>query len=151
MSEPVREITNDTAPGSSYSSIDWAAEFKSPEFCAGLQTAVAEARANSSGLRSLASNVTTLEQIGEVSPSIPSTSTSHALSQDSFHWCAVNNWNVPDLLHYLDDYFTLGPPNSNICASRLKPVTGMLVTLAFHCLPTNAWALLPVWCFWVLI
>ena len=30
---------------------------------------------------------------------------------DSFHWCVVNNWNVPDLLHYLDDYFTLGPPN----------------------------------------
>ena len=69
---------------------------------------------------------------------------------DSFHWCAVNNWNVPDLLHYLDDYFTLGPSNSNICASRLKPVTRMLVTLVFHCLPTNAWALLPVWCFWVL-
>ena len=48
---------------------------------AGLQTAVAEARANSSGSRSLASNVTTLEQIGEVSPSIPSTSTSHVSSQ----------------------------------------------------------------------
>ena len=81
MSEPVREITNDTAPGSSHSSIDWAAAFKSSEFCAGLQTAVAEAIANSSGSRSLASNVTTLEQMGEVSPSIPSTSTSHASSQ----------------------------------------------------------------------
>ena len=81
MSEPVREITNDTAPGSSHSTIDWAATFKSPEFCAGLQTAVAEAIANSSGSRSLASNVTTLEQMGEVSPSIPSTTTSHASSQ----------------------------------------------------------------------
>ena len=59
---------------------------------------------------------------------------------DSFHWCLVNNWNVLDLLHYLDDYFTLGPPKSNICASRLKPVTGMLVTFVFQCLPTNAWA-----------
>ena len=66
MSEPVRKITNDTAPGSSHSSIDWAAAFKSPEFCAGLQTAVAEAIANSSESRSLASNVTTLEQMGEV-------------------------------------------------------------------------------------
>ena len=69
MSEPVREITNDTAPGSSHSSIDWAAAFKSPEFCAGLQTAVAEAIANSSGSRSWASNITTLEQMDEVSPS----------------------------------------------------------------------------------
>ena len=41
---------------------------------------------------------------------------------DSFHWCLVNNWNVLDLLHYLGDYFTLGPPNSNICASRLKAI-----------------------------
>ena len=81
MSEPVREITNDTAPGSSHSSIDWAAAFKSPEFCAGLQTAVAEAIANSSGSRSLASNITTLEQMGEVSPSIPSATTSHAPCQ----------------------------------------------------------------------
>ena len=34
-----------------------------------------------SGSRSLASNVMTLEQMGEVSPSIPSTSASHASSQ----------------------------------------------------------------------
>ena len=80
MSEPVREITNDTVPGSSHSTIDWAAAFKSLEFCAGLQTAVAEAIASSSRSRSLASNVTTLEQMGDVSPSIPSTTTSHAPS-----------------------------------------------------------------------
>ena len=41
---------------------------------------------------------------------------------DLFHWCLVNNWSVIDLLHYLDDYFTLGPPNSTICASRLKAI-----------------------------
>ena len=41
---------------------------------------------------------------------------------DLFHWCLVNNWNVHELLHYLDDYFTLGPPNSDICASRLKAI-----------------------------
>ena len=41
---------------------------------------------------------------------------------DLFHWCLVNNWNVLDLLHCLDDYFTLGPPNSDICASRLRAV-----------------------------
>ena len=41
---------------------------------------------------------------------------------DLFHCCLVNNWNVLDLLHYLDDYFTLGPPLSDICASRLKAI-----------------------------
>ena len=42
---------------------------------------------------------------------------------DLFHWCLVNNWNVlVDLLHYLDDHFTLGPPLSDICASRLKAI-----------------------------
>ena len=32
------------------------------------------------------------------------------------------HWNVIDLLHYLDDYLTLGPPNSTICVSRLKAI-----------------------------
>ena len=41
---------------------------------------------------------------------------------DLFHWCLVNNWNVLDLLHYLDDYFTFRPPSSDICASRLKAI-----------------------------
>ena len=34
---------------------------------------------------------------------------------DLLHWCLVNSWNVLDLLHYLDDYFT-------ICASCLKAI-----------------------------
>ena len=41
---------------------------------------------------------------------------------DLFHWCLMNNWNVLDLLHYLDDYFTLGPPATDICASRLRAI-----------------------------
>ena len=41
---------------------------------------------------------------------------------DPLHWCLVYNWNVLDLLHYLVDYFTIGPPNSNICESRLKAI-----------------------------
>jgi hypothetical protein len=28
---------------------------------------------------------------------------------DLFEWILVNNYLVPELLHYLDDYFTLGP------------------------------------------
>ena len=39
---------------------------------------------------------------------------------DLFHWSLVNTWNVLDLLHYFDDFFTFGPPNSDIGASRLQ-------------------------------
>ena len=41
---------------------------------------------------------------------------------DLFHWILLNNYNVLDLLHYLDDYFTLGPPNSDLCATRLQAI-----------------------------
>jgi hypothetical protein len=54
----------------------------------------------------------------------------------------VNNWNVRELLHYLDDYFTLGPPNSDICAKRL---TRPRPKLAYPYLLTNAWAPQHVW------
>ena len=57
MTDPVQEITHDTAPGTSNSSVDWTTAFKSPEFCAGLKTAVAEAIASSLGSRSVSSNV----------------------------------------------------------------------------------------------
>ena len=49
MTDPVQEITHDTAPGTSNSSVDWTTAFKSPEFCAGLKTAVAEAIVSSLG------------------------------------------------------------------------------------------------------
>jgi hypothetical protein len=41
---------------------------------------------------------------------------------DLFHWIIVNNFLVPDLLHYLDDYFTLGPPASPVCAQSLHAI-----------------------------
>ncbi len=41
---------------------------------------------------------------------------------DLFHWIIVNNFLVPDLLHYLDDYFTLGPPASPVCAQLLHAI-----------------------------
>ena len=73
MTDPLQEITHDTAPGTSNSSVDWTTAFKSPEFCAGLKTALAEAIASSLGSRSVFSNVEAVEHLGEVSPSIPST------------------------------------------------------------------------------
>ena len=83
MTDPVQEITHDTAPGTSNSSVDWTTAFKSPDFCAGLKTAVAEAIASSLGSRSMSSNVEALEQLGEVSPSIPSTTSGATSSQAS--------------------------------------------------------------------
>ena len=34
-------------------------------------------------------------------------------------WTLVNSHNAPDLLHYLDDCITAGPPNSIQCARNL--------------------------------
>ena len=41
---------------------------------------------------------------------------------DLFHWILTHNWDVDDLLHYLDDYFTLGPAGSDVCARRLEAI-----------------------------
>ena len=38
---------------------------------------------------------------------------------DLFEWMLIHNWSVDDLLHYLDDYFTVGAAGTNICAKRL--------------------------------
>ena len=31
---------------------------------------------------------------------------------DSVEWILKNNYAIPDLQHYLDDFITVGPPNS---------------------------------------
>lgn len=41
---------------------------------------------------------------------------------DLFYWCLVHSWDVADLLHYLDDYFTLELHESKICALQLKAI-----------------------------
>ena len=56
---------------------------------------------------------------------------------DLIHWSLVNSWNVLDLLHYLDDYFTLGPPSSDICASRLKAIDQAATEIGIHLSPEN--------------
>ena len=33
---------------------------------------------------------------------------------DLFQWSLIHNYFVPELLHYLDDYLTLGPPASPV-------------------------------------
>ena len=41
---------------------------------------------------------------------------------DLFEWILINNYLVPELLHYLDDYLTLGPPASPVCARSLHAI-----------------------------
>ena len=41
---------------------------------------------------------------------------------DLFVWALQNNYYVEDLLHYLDDFFALGPTGSDVCAESLKSI-----------------------------
>ena len=38
---------------------------------------------------------------------------------DAFEWILKNNYAIQALMHYLDDYFTVGPPLSPVCASQV--------------------------------
>lgn len=38
---------------------------------------------------------------------------------DASEWILKNNYAIPTLMHYLDDYFTVGPPSSPQCASQV--------------------------------
>ncbi|KAL9956100.1 hypothetical protein ACROYT_G037527 [Oculina patagonica] len=39
---------------------------------------------------------------------------------DAFKWTLKNNYAISALMHYLDDYFTVGPPLSPSCASQVQ-------------------------------
>jgi len=39
---------------------------------------------------------------------------------DLVEWILVNSYGIPDLLHYLDDFITAGPPDSPQCAHNLN-------------------------------
>ena len=49
---------------------------------------------------------------------------SHAL-----HWILEHNYGVEHLLHYLDDFFTAGPANSNACEHNLHAMLSLCKTL----------------------
>lgn len=38
----------------------------------------------------------------------------------AFEWILKNNYNLPNLMHYLDDYFTVGPSNSDVFANNIQ-------------------------------
>ena len=39
---------------------------------------------------------------------------------DAFEWLLKNNYRIQDLIHYLDDYFTVGPAHFSVCAHNVK-------------------------------
>ena len=41
---------------------------------------------------------------------------------DAFEWILKNNYAIQALMHYLDDYFTVGPPLSPVCASQVHTI-----------------------------
>ena len=60
---------------------------------------------------------------------------------DPVQWILVNNYKIPDLQHYLNDFITDGPPDSHLCAQYLQ--TAMFVSSgAYHFIPPNVQGLL---------
>ena len=57
-----------------------------------------------------------------LSPSLWSPLCPHTFNSvaDMVEWILIHSHNVPDLLHYLDDFITAGPPNSDQCARNLN-------------------------------
>ena len=48
---------------------------------------------------------------------------------DALHWILQHNYGVEHLLHHLDDFFTAGPANSDICDSNLLAMLTLCKTL----------------------
>ena len=55
---------------------------------------------------------------------------------DAFEWLLKTNYHIQDLMHYLDDYFTVGPANSLVCAHHIHTITQVAsqvgITLALN-------------------
>ena len=49
----------------------------------------------------------------------------------------INNYNIPGLLNYLDDYITAGPPSSPQCHHNLSTVASRCAALGLPLLPAK--------------
>ena len=56
---------------------------------------------------------------------------------DLVEWILLNNYHLPDLLHYLDDFITAGPPNSPQCESNLSTASSVCITLGLPLHPSK--------------
>ena len=69
---------------------------------------------------------------------------------DMVEWILLHRYHLSDLLHYLDDFFTAGPPNSDQCAVNLQTALSVCRSWAFHSTLASVLARLPsLWC-WAL-
>ena len=53
---------------------------------------------------------------------------------DTVEWILVHSYQIPDLLHYLDDFITVAPPESSQCAHNLSTALAVCkrLGLPFH-------------------
>ena len=56
---------------------------------------------------------------------------------DLVEWILLNNYHLPDLLHYLDDFITAGPPNSPQCENNLSTASSVCATLGLPLHPSK--------------
>ena len=56
---------------------------------------------------------------------------------DPVEWILLNNYHLPDLLHYLDDFITAGPPNSPQCENNLSTSSSVCATLGLPLHPSK--------------
>ena len=54
---------------------------------------------------------------------------------DLFQWSLIHNYLVPELLHYLDDYLTRGPPASPVCDLSLRAIQQAAVDIGIPLAP----------------
>ena len=111
------------------------------------------------GVTTSTPRVEQLEHLGDSIPSQPSTSAVSAAGNlpaaqdlalpfglrsapyifnslaDLFQWSLINNYFVPELLHYLDDYLTLGPPASPVCGLSLRAIQQAAVDIGIPLAP----------------
>ena len=48
---------------------------------------------------------------------------------DAIHWILLNNYEVHRLLHYLDDFLTAGPADSDTCYHNLSTMKSLCQTI----------------------
>ena len=48
---------------------------------------------------------------------------------DAIHWSLQHNYNVRHVLHYFDDFFTAGSPDSTECADNLQSMLSLCATI----------------------
>ena len=54
---------------------------------------------------------------------------------DAFQWILIHNYHIHDLMHYLDDYFTVGPANSSLCANNVFTIVRVASDLGIPLAP----------------